>query len=240
MAAAQVLVYIGAISVLILFAIMLTQSKSGPGGSSSSASGGSACIAAIVLVVLLLSVDPAHDVAAGGGRDPSRRTPGTWRGPSSTDYLFAFEVVGVLLLAAVIGGLYLARREPGHARDEPAPSVPSRREPGERMSQSLDAYLILAGLLFGIGAFGFLAKRNAIAMLMCHRDHAQRGQPRDRRVRRVQSGPGARGPGLDDRAVRHGGRRGRSDRRASPSSSPSTGTGGRHWSTSTPRCGNEA
>jgi hypothetical protein len=28
------------------------------------------------------------------------------------DYLFAFEVMGVLLLAAVIGGLYLARRDP--------------------------------------------------------------------------------------------------------------------------------
>lgn len=34
------------------------------------------------------------------------------------------------------------------------------------MSQSLEAYLILAVLLFGIGVFGFLAKRNAIAMLM--------------------------------------------------------------------------
>ena len=34
------------------------------------------------------------------------------------------------------------------------------------MSQSLEAYLVLAVLLFGIGAFGFLAKRNAIAMLM--------------------------------------------------------------------------
>jgi NADH-quinone oxidoreductase subunit K len=34
------------------------------------------------------------------------------------------------------------------------------------VSQSLEAYLILAILLFGIGAFGFLAKRNAIAMLM--------------------------------------------------------------------------
>ena len=27
------------------------------------------------------------------------------------EYLFAFEVVGVLLLAAVIGGLYLARKD---------------------------------------------------------------------------------------------------------------------------------
>jgi len=34
------------------------------------------------------------------------------------------------------------------------------------MSHSLDAYLILSALLFSIGVFGFLAKRNAIAMLM--------------------------------------------------------------------------
>ena len=34
------------------------------------------------------------------------------------------------------------------------------------MSQSLESYLILAALLFGIGVFGFLSKRNAIAMLM--------------------------------------------------------------------------
>ncbi len=34
------------------------------------------------------------------------------------------------------------------------------------MSQSLDAYLVLASLLFCIGTFGFLARRNAIAMLM--------------------------------------------------------------------------
>ena len=34
------------------------------------------------------------------------------------------------------------------------------------MSNSLDAYLVLAGLLFAIGSFGFLARRNAISMLM--------------------------------------------------------------------------
>ena len=34
------------------------------------------------------------------------------------------------------------------------------------MAQSLDAYLVLAGLLFAIGSFGFLARRNAISMLM--------------------------------------------------------------------------
>ncbi len=34
------------------------------------------------------------------------------------------------------------------------------------ISQSLDAYLVLAGILFAIGSFGFLARRNAISMLM--------------------------------------------------------------------------
>ncbi len=34
------------------------------------------------------------------------------------------------------------------------------------ISQSLDAYLVLSGLLFAIGTFGFLARRNAISMLM--------------------------------------------------------------------------
>ena len=35
------------------------------------------------------------------------------------------------------------------------------------MSHSLDAYLVLASIMFAIGTFGFLARRNAIAMLMC-------------------------------------------------------------------------
>jgi NADH-quinone oxidoreductase subunit K len=34
------------------------------------------------------------------------------------------------------------------------------------MSDSLDSYLVLSGLLFAIGTFGFLARRNAISMLM--------------------------------------------------------------------------
>ena len=34
------------------------------------------------------------------------------------------------------------------------------------MSDDLTTYLILAGALFSIGTFGFLARRNAISMLM--------------------------------------------------------------------------
>jgi NADH:ubiquinone oxidoreductase subunit K len=34
------------------------------------------------------------------------------------------------------------------------------------VSNSLDAYLVLSGVIFAIGTFGFLARRNAISMLM--------------------------------------------------------------------------
>jgi NADH-quinone oxidoreductase subunit K len=34
------------------------------------------------------------------------------------------------------------------------------------VSDNLDTYLILSGVLFAIGTFGFLARRNAISMLM--------------------------------------------------------------------------
>ena len=32
---------------------------------------------------------------------------------------------------------------------------------------SIEAYLVVSTLLFGIGAFGFMARRNAILMLIC-------------------------------------------------------------------------
>lgn len=34
------------------------------------------------------------------------------------------------------------------------------------LANSLETYLVLSGLLFTIGTFGFLARRNAISMLM--------------------------------------------------------------------------
>ncbi len=34
------------------------------------------------------------------------------------------------------------------------------------MSGNLDTYLVISGILFAIGTFGFLARRNAISMLM--------------------------------------------------------------------------
>src|SRR2546428_13583840 len=53
-AAAQVLVYIGAISVLVLFAIMLTQTKSAPTRLVFQTQAAPAAVAAAILVIVLL------------------------------------------------------------------------------------------------------------------------------------------------------------------------------------------
>jgi len=111
MAVTQVLVYMGAISVLILFAIMITQSKSGPARLVFQRQAWAGAVAAIALVLLLvmavlLTAWPlaGDQIVPQEARDIAMLL--------FDDYLFAFEVVAVLLLAAVIGGLYLARRDP--------------------------------------------------------------------------------------------------------------------------------
>jgi NADH:ubiquinone oxidoreductase subunit 6 (subunit J) len=108
-AAAQVLVYIGAIAVLILFAVMLTQAKNAPVRLVFQTQAIPAAVAAIVLAVIV-----ALSVTSTDWGDVSQRMA------TATDalarllfnqYVLPFEVVSVLLLAAVIGGVFLAKRE---------------------------------------------------------------------------------------------------------------------------------
>jgi len=108
-AAAQAIVYIGAISVLVLFAIMLTQTKAGPSRLVFQTQAGWAALAAVILVVII-------GVAVLGTDWPD--VPGRLHVATDTlarllfsDYVLPFEVVSVLLLAAVIGGVFLAKRE---------------------------------------------------------------------------------------------------------------------------------
>ena len=110
-AAAQVLVYIGAISVLILFAIMLTQTKSAPSRLVFQTQAGPAAIASIVLAILIILTVTSTDWGALTGRVPSA-TEAVAKTLFS-DFVLPFEIVSVLLLAAVIGGVFLARREEG-------------------------------------------------------------------------------------------------------------------------------
>jgi NADH:ubiquinone oxidoreductase subunit 6 (subunit J) len=109
-AAAQVLVYIGAISVLVLFAIMLTQSKRAPARLVFQTQAAPAAVAAVLVTVLLALT--AISTEWGEVERRVRLATDTLASTLFRDYVLAFEVVGVLLLMAVVGGVFLAKREP--------------------------------------------------------------------------------------------------------------------------------
>ncbi len=110
-AAAQVLVYSGAISVLILFAIMLTQTKDAPASLVFQTQAVGAGVASIVLGILVTITIAATDWREVGTR--IHTATADLAAVLFDQYVLAFEVVSVLLLAAVIGAVYVAKREPG-------------------------------------------------------------------------------------------------------------------------------
>ena len=109
--AAQVLVYIGAISVLILFAIMLTQTKDAPSRLVFQTQAVPAAIASIIIAVVIALAIAATDW--GEAADRVRLATSEMSRVLFQSYVLPFEIVSVLLLAAVIGGVYLAKREKG-------------------------------------------------------------------------------------------------------------------------------
>jgi NADH-quinone oxidoreductase subunit J len=109
--AAQVIVYIGAISVLILFAIMLTQTKDAPSRLVFQTQAGPASILAVVVAVVIAIAVSSTDWGEIAKR--TRLGTGHMADILFQQYVFPFEIVSVLLLAAVIGGVFLAKREPG-------------------------------------------------------------------------------------------------------------------------------
>jgi NADH-quinone oxidoreductase subunit J len=118
-AAVQVLVYIGAIVVLFLFGVMLTRAPLGDEGGLDNDQRGIAAITALFLLGVLsfTLVDAFGDDRlpdlSGATRDELTAARGT---DAVGDMLFAnylvpFQVVGVLLLAALVGAIVLARRD---------------------------------------------------------------------------------------------------------------------------------
>jgi NADH:ubiquinone oxidoreductase subunit 6 (subunit J) len=110
-AAAQVLVYIGAISVLILFAIMLTQTKDAPAALVFQTQAVGAGVASVVLAIVIIITVAATDWGEVGER--LKTATDALARVLFDQYVLAFEVVSVLLLAAVVGAVYVAKREPG-------------------------------------------------------------------------------------------------------------------------------
>jgi NADH-quinone oxidoreductase subunit J len=108
---AQVLVYVGAVSILIVFAIMLTRGNEPETqtGFSPGALGG-AVVALAVFLVMTAAVFSSHALgktAEAGGAGSVRQLGQELM----SDYVLPLEVVGVLLTAAMIGAVILALRE---------------------------------------------------------------------------------------------------------------------------------
>lgn len=109
----QVLIYIGAVVVLLLFATMLTRAQIGTTADLDSGNRLAAGVVGLATAATLVTlvVDGFHrawlDVGAVGNRTPGS---GTADGTAIFRYyVLPFEVVSVLLLAALIGAIVLAR-----------------------------------------------------------------------------------------------------------------------------------
>lgn len=109
-AAFQVLIYVGAITVLILFGVMFTpQTPRSYALFFQGQTPWGALLAALAAVPVVLAAFTFRDSASipppGGDLGPLARSV-------FTDYAFPFEVASVLLLAAMVGAIVLVRREP--------------------------------------------------------------------------------------------------------------------------------
>ena len=113
-AAIQVIVYAGAIMVLFLFVIWLLNlqtEESGQTGQLALKLFGSIG-AALLVTELVLLLAPPHLQVKFSQHPAGYGSIGRLAGTMFTSYLVAFEVTSVLLLAAVVGSVALARRLP--------------------------------------------------------------------------------------------------------------------------------
>jgi NADH-quinone oxidoreductase subunit J len=120
----QVLIYVGAVIVLLLFGIMLTRAPIGPSDALDSGNRWAALAVAAATAGVLITVvvrgfkDAYAPLQAGGG------TAGVLGASLFRGWVLPFEVLSVLLLAALIGAIVLSRtdigREPPLDRDREA------------------------------------------------------------------------------------------------------------------------
>ncbi len=110
-AVVQVLVYIGAIVVLFLFGIMLTRAPIGVTPNLDNDQRGLAVVVALFLFGVLGAVlDDAYG-STKLPRDAAIQRSGDVGVSIFQDYVIPFEVVSILLLAALIGAVVIARRD---------------------------------------------------------------------------------------------------------------------------------
>jgi len=126
LAGVQVLLYVGGVVTLMIFGVMVTRRHGGAEPVLENARSGAA---AIVASVLFLSV--AWAVLATDGLDapvtlPAPVTAADLGRVLLRDHVLAFETISMLLLAAIIGAIVIARRnDAGVSRDATRPAAPA-------------------------------------------------------------------------------------------------------------------
>jgi NADH-quinone oxidoreductase subunit J len=109
-AVTQLLVYIGGVLVLVLFAVMLT-SKIGDvqvSNTSFGRAGGFGLLAAVVPVLVFVAVRAPWDEKVPGPLAPTTAAIGN---EFLTKWLLPFELASLVLLATLVGAVVMARRE---------------------------------------------------------------------------------------------------------------------------------
>jgi NADH-quinone oxidoreductase subunit J len=121
----QVLIYVGAIVVLLLFSLMLTRAPIGRETLDNQQRGLAAIVAAGILAGLAYLIQNTFS-----GKEVVLTPVRTAQIGVALfrDYVLPFEVVSVLLLAALIGAVVLARKDQGPGVP-PGQRTPERREP---------------------------------------------------------------------------------------------------------------
>jgi NAD(P)H-quinone oxidoreductase subunit 6 len=122
-AAAQILIYVGAVNVLILFAIMLVNKREDfaaiPGRWLRNGATGTVCLGIFALLSTMVLITPwAVDKTSA----PVADTLVAIGKHFFSDFLLPFELASVLLLMAMVGAIILARRD---LIPEPSPEEPA-------------------------------------------------------------------------------------------------------------------
>ena len=109
---AQILVYIGAVAILIVFAVLLTRGSEPPGESISSSNWLVGLAVAALIFVVLAGTFVSSKVLQANAESPVPSATVRQIGDQlMTRYVLPLEVLGLLLTAAMIGAVILAMQE---------------------------------------------------------------------------------------------------------------------------------
>lgn len=110
LAAVQILIYAGAVMILLLFAIMLTQRAHSPASNPPNSQAGIAAVVAVVLFGLLGLVLSGTSWLT-GAEAPAGSNTAMLGQAIFNSYVLPFEIASVLLLVAMIGAIVIARED---------------------------------------------------------------------------------------------------------------------------------